>query len=82
MARFRAAMDNHTRTPPSIDADHALAQRVEANGTPHFFINGRRLVGAQPEDAFVRLIDAAKTAAEELIRTRTPAPPAPTSTSA
>jgi protein-disulfide isomerase len=34
------------------------------------FINGRRLVGAQPEDAFVRVIDAAKTAAEELIRTR------------
>ncbi len=69
MDRYRAAMTGNTHAA-QIDADHALAQRVEANGTPHMFINGRRLVGAQPEDAFVRVIDAAKTAAEELIRTR------------
>jgi protein-disulfide isomerase len=30
---------------------------VGANGTPTFFVNGRKLVGAQPEDAFARLID-------------------------
>jgi protein-disulfide isomerase len=67
MARFRAALDNHTHQA-TVDADHALAQRVEANGTPHFFINGRRLVGAQPADAFTRLINETKTRAEELIR--------------
>ncbi|MDB4932733.1 MAG: Periplasmic thiol disulfide interchange protein DsbA [Myxococcaceae bacterium] len=60
--RYTAAMAAHTHIP-SIDADHALAQQLEANGTPHFFVNGRRLVGAQPEDAFVRLIDETKTAA-------------------
>jgi protein-disulfide isomerase len=68
MARYTAAMNNHTHQA-SIDADHQLAQQVEANGTPHFFINGRRLVGAQPEDAFVRIIDEVKGKAEELIRT-------------
>ncbi len=68
MARFRAALDGHTHQA-QIDADHQLAQSLEANGTPHFFVNGRRIVGAQPEDAFVRLIDEAKTAAETYIRT-------------
>lgn len=69
MARYRAAVAANTHTA-AIDADHALAQRVEANGTPHFFINGRRLVGAQPANAFQTAIDDAKRRAEELIRTR------------
>ncbi len=66
MARFRAALDNHTHAA-SIDADHQLAQSLEANGTPHFFINGKRLVGAQPEDAFARVIDQARTDANAWI---------------
>ena len=69
MARYRAAMSSNAHAA-TIDADHALAQRVEANGTPHFFINGRRLVGAQPANAFQTAIDDAKRRAEELIRTR------------
>ncbi|MEZ4393054.1 MAG: thioredoxin domain-containing protein [Polyangiales bacterium] len=69
MARYRAAVAANTHNA-AIDADHALAQRVEANGTPHFFINGRRLVGAQPASAFQTAIDDAKRRAEELIRTR------------
>ncbi len=69
MARYRAAVAANTHNAV-IDADHALAQRVEANGTPHFFINGRRLVGAQPANAFQTAIDDAKRRAEELIRTR------------
>ena len=28
-----------------------------ANGTPTFFINGNRLVGAQPVDAFKKISD-------------------------
>jgi len=67
MARFRASLDSHAQQA-AVDADHTLAQSLEANGTPHFFINGRRLVGAQPEDAFVRLIDEVKTKAEEFMR--------------
>lgn len=38
------------------------AADFKASGTPHFFINGRRLTGAQPETAFKTIID------EEIIR--------------
>lgn len=41
-----------------IDADLALANRVGATGTPTFFINGQKLVGAQPFSAFQAVIDA------------------------
>lgn len=37
--------------------DQALAERVGATGTPTFFVNGRRLNGAQPIEAFQALID-------------------------
>jgi len=40
-----------------IDADSDLADNVNASGTPHFFINGRRLVGAQPFEKFQSVID-------------------------
>jgi protein-disulfide isomerase len=40
-----------------IDADMELADDVQASGTPHFFINGRRLVGAQPFEKFQKIID-------------------------
>jgi protein-disulfide isomerase len=40
-----------------IDADMELGEDVQASGTPHFFINGRRLVGAQPFDKFQKVID-------------------------
>ncbi|WP_437759232.1 DsbA family protein [Sorangium sp. So ce1389] len=41
----------------SISADQELADDLQASGTPHFFINGRRLVGAQPIDKFKTIID-------------------------
>jgi protein-disulfide isomerase len=68
MARFRRAMADHTHAA-AVDANLAAAQRVEANGTPHFFINGRRLVGAQPEEAFVQRIDEAMARARALLAT-------------
>ena len=34
-----------------------LASELNASGTPHFFINGRRLVGAQPFEKFKTIID-------------------------
>jgi len=40
-----------------IDADVDLADDIQASGTPHFFINGRRLVGAVPFEKFQKLID-------------------------
>lgn len=38
-------------------ADTAEAQRLGATGTPTFFINGRPVVGAQPYEVFVSIID-------------------------
>jgi protein-disulfide isomerase len=66
MARFRAALDQHTHQA-EIRADMQLAQQIAANGTPHFFINGKRLVGAQPLDRFTAAIDAARTEAQNLV---------------
>ncbi len=59
----KAAIDAHTHAK-AIDADEELAEALEANGTPHFFVNGRRLVGAQPEAVFAKLVD------EELAKAR------------
>ncbi len=55
-----------------VIADYAEAQRLGVSGTPTFFINGRRVVGAQPYEVFQGVID------EELASTgATPASGAP-----
>jgi protein-disulfide isomerase len=56
-----------------IDADMDLADDVQASGTPHMFINGRRLVGAQPEPKFTAIIDEEIKKAQDLISKGTPA---------
>ncbi len=56
---------------PVIDADMRVAQAFGAAGTPHFFINGRRLVGAQPAEAFAEIIDASLAEARALVNTGT-----------
>lgn len=56
-----------------INEDMALADQVKASGTPHMFINGRRLVGAQPIDKFKAIIDQEVKKAEGLIAAGTPA---------
>lgn len=43
----------------AIVADEAQVERLGIGGTPSFFINGRKLVGAQPIAAFRAQIDAA-----------------------
>src|SRR5262249_3619932 len=40
---------------------------LQASGTPHFFINGRRLVGAQPFEKFQKIIDEEITKANGLL---------------
>jgi protein-disulfide isomerase len=40
-----------------IDADSQEADKLGVSGTPAFFINGRYLSGAQPFDAFKKMID-------------------------
>ncbi|WP_257460913.1 DsbA family protein [Archangium lipolyticum] len=56
MPKFKAALDSN-KFEAQIAAEMAEASRVGVNGTPTFFINGRSLVGAQPVDAFKRVID-------------------------
>jgi len=41
-----------------VEEDHQIAQKVGANGTPHFYINGVELSGAQPIEKFKEAIDA------------------------
>jgi protein-disulfide isomerase len=67
-ARVRAALDQSTHDDV-INADHALAQQLGVDGTPCFYVNGRRLSGARPVDAFVPLIDEVRRSAEEALRT-------------
>jgi protein-disulfide isomerase len=56
-----------------IDQDADLADEVMAMGTPHFFINGVRVVGAQPLEKFKEVIDAQLAVAKAEIAKGTPA---------
>jgi protein-disulfide isomerase len=56
MGKFKSALDSG-KFKERVAKDAKEGQSVGANGTPTFFINGYRLVGAQPPDAFKKLID-------------------------
>ena len=58
VARVRTAI-TRKKYAAKIAADQHLAAEVGANGTPTFFINGRKLVGAQPFEKFKTAIDRA-----------------------
>ena len=55
------------RHQQAIDDDADLADDLDATGTPTFFVNGRKLVGAQPLDAFVSVIDEQLAATQALL---------------
>jgi protein-disulfide isomerase len=55
-AKFDACFDKG-RYDDAIKNDQALGQRLDVNGTPTFYIDGRSLVGAQPEEKFSEIID-------------------------
>jgi protein-disulfide isomerase len=55
-AKFDACVDTH-KYKSDVDADVAAGEEAGVSGTPAFFINGRQLSGAQPFEAFKRLID-------------------------
>jgi len=42
----------------TIQGDMVAGNAVGANGTPTFFSNGRKLVGAMPFESFKAIIDA------------------------
>src|SRR5690554_6894555 len=55
MAKFKEDMAS-ADTAARVAADVALGQRVKAQGTPHSFVNGRRVRGAQPLAAFEKIV--------------------------
>lgn len=52
---LRAALKDEV-SHPQLQADADLALDLEARGTPHFFINGRRMAGAQPLSVFEEVV--------------------------
>ena len=54
--RFNACVDTH-KYKDRVENDIKEGNEAGVNGTPAFFINGRLLSGAQPFDAFKRVID-------------------------
>jgi len=67
LGRFDQALDGTTYNS-AIDADQALAAKLDAGGTPNFFINGRKLEGAQPFPQFKKVIDEEIVYAQGLIK--------------
>src|SRR5215510_2608189 len=55
-SRFNACFDSH-KFKSAVDKDMAEGNQAGVSGTPAFFINGRALEGAQPFEAFKRVID-------------------------
>jgi protein-disulfide isomerase len=69
--RVQAAMTTR-KYAHAIESDQGEADDFGAGGTPTFFVNGRKLVGAQPEATFDRLIDEEAAKAEGLVAKGTP----------
>ncbi|MAS35488.1 MAG: hypothetical protein CL610_15865 [Anaerolineaceae bacterium] len=59
------ACQNDPATRDEVIADYAEAERLGVSGTPTFFINGRRVVGAQPYEVFQGVIDEEFASAAE-----------------
>lgn len=55
-----------------LQADERVAQDLGVTGTPTFFINGRKVPGAQPAKTFEMLIDLQIRRANELMAKGTP----------
>jgi len=60
-AQFNTCVDTH-KLKAQVDNDLKDGEEAGVNGTPAFYINGRMLSGAQPFEAFKKIID------EELAR--------------
>ncbi len=55
-AKFNKCVDDH-KYKSVVEADQQAGNEAGVTGTPAFFINGRLLSGAQPFEAFKRVID-------------------------
>jgi protein-disulfide isomerase len=55
-AAFNKCVDTH-KYAAQVESDFRAGEDAGVNGTPAFFVNGRMISGAQPFEAFKRLID-------------------------
>jgi protein-disulfide isomerase len=72
LAKFRSDMAS-SATRDRIDRDQQLVTALGATGTPAFFINGRKIAGAYPFDAFKTIIDEELAKAQAMVKAGTPA---------
>lgn len=63
LARFTRELDGE-KYLPRVNQDVELARRLDIYQTPTFFINGRKLVGERPFEAFQAIIDEELAKAE------------------
>jgi predicted DsbA family dithiol-disulfide isomerase len=63
MARFKADMGG-SECKERVDGDRAELAKFHVNSTPTFFVNGSRIGGALPKDAFKKIIDEKLKVAE------------------
>ncbi|HEX2730952.1 MAG TPA: DsbA family protein [Polyangiaceae bacterium] len=60
---------------PALAADRDLAIDLLAEGTPYFFVNGQRIVGAQPIEEFEALVSSELTRVSRLLQATPSADP-------
>lgn len=67
LARFDRDLPSSTVTAGLARAEK-LGNQLGVQGTPSFFVNGRRLVGARPVEAFRALVDEELAKADTLVK--------------
>ncbi len=68
---LKAAIEKN-KYEEKLEQSQDLAQEFKARGTPHFFINGIRLAGAQPFEKFKKVIDARLAEAKKMVKKGVP----------
>ncbi len=71
MAKFKAAFDD-PKLKDRIEQDKKQAGQFGATGTPTFFVNGRKMVGAQPYEAFKAAVEEEIKKADDKLKAGTP----------
>ncbi len=71
VAKFDKCVDS-SATKKLVLQDQEMAERIKASGTPAFYINGRKVSGAQPFSAFKKVIDEELAKAQKLADSGTP----------
>lgn len=67
VAKLKADMENEL-VKNRLTADLNQGKSVSVKGTPHFFVNGTRVKGAQPLDRFQAIIDKELAIADKYIK--------------